>query len=244
MSSTPTHGTARRIIDGLKSYGVKIPAPVAAAMKAIEETEALQPEKGAQQDLIRAYEERNREAIPELIVKAATFGLAAQAWTAARVNLGQEALDLIEAHGTTLIEALASVAQPMIDELNATAALDSLDTGQLMRAGRTADAEKASRFDMLAAQIVALHKLRDSVVRRNSSWSRQVRYDARTWRNTLGTQGNFAELGTAIEKMHSPDGVYILRGIRHGGNLWWPTPKQSREASDALEAARREKAAA
>lgn len=130
---------------------------------------------------------------------------------------------------------LAALAAVQISHLEAVADLDGATLDALVRDGRHDDAQALVGVDVAAAELVTLWDIRDT-----SLWTRdgaQVgQFDCSRWRDPRPVERlNWGASETLADR--------LIRGLRAGGELWYPTQSEAVKAAEQLDVRARQAAA-
>lgn len=220
---------ARNLYKELESRHLEIPDEVHEAIDAIASIEKLKP-GATHDDLVMAYLDRNVKKINDTATRLASLDQSAKAWGEAAITVGVGAMDTMLRHGPAFIEQLRPQAEEAIEKVTAGAKLPA-DPAQLLREGRNADAEIASFHEINASDLRSLYSLRDKLGRK-ARWGTTTHFDCTVWRDPKPVKNVINAVAAANA------GEFFRRGLKAGGELWWPTPSQAREAVGVLEAER------
>lgn len=231
--------TARTTAAALISVGVKIPAEAQEQYDRLDRLDAERPVPVTQQDLIAAYlNEEPADAIEQKALRSATHRARNDAWTEAKIKVGQAASAALIANGNDIAAQLQATAEPLVEALRAAALIDTLDTTTLIRAGRDQEAALAARVDIHAGELEKLYALRDKVTR-GADYGQDHGHDCRRWtdpRAFIAANELVAPATTATEG--------FLRGIRAGAGLWFPLPAEAVKKAQTIATDRESRRAA
>lgn len=227
---------ARKLAADLERVGVKLPTEVTKSLAALDTVEGMRPEPVTREDITAAYLAADAAEADRLALLIGGHDLVRSAWDEARIKAGGRVLATFTANGDNLTRALARKAGPLIDEVVKAAALDTRDLSALIRDGRTKDAEVAARLDVTAADLAGLYALRSKVTKGAEYGAGG--YDCSMWRDPRPVL--MANAGAAAATTAA---AAYLRGLRAGGQLWFPTPGESASAASALSSREKSKAA-
>lgn len=236
MSSDFTRKTSatyvRQTVTALAQQGIRPPAELRTALEALDAHDAARPVPVDPGDVRTAYREGRPEDAHRLALELTARPALANAWREAKADLGTAAEAVMRGHAEELSTKLARKAAPLIASLEAAAALDTADPVALLQAGRAEDAAKAAAVDQIAAELQNLYTLRNRLAR-GFDWT-EYGPSCEQWKRPDKLPANFAEGMT--------HGARFLAGIRHGGQLWYPTPAESLTPSRQIGDAARAKA--
>lgn len=207
--------SARKIAADLTRHGVAVPSDAADVLARLDALDAARPAAPEWDDLIDAFVTGAKNTTELSTARIIATDLT-NAHAEARIRVAQRALQAFTANGDALTLDLRKVAEPLIAKVTDAARLDSLEVADLIRSGRTADADAAAHYEMHAADLAALYALRDRVTRGADYMGCGLWKDPRPV--------------TAANELHTtpktPAEAY-RRGIRAGGELWFPTPAEA-----------------
>lgn len=224
---------ARKTADQLRALGITIPKDVRTLLDRLDQLDADRPPVLTQTDLEQAYITGASPAeVARIAADLTTHSARSNAWTEARIKVGQQALAAFTANGDDLTKALAKLAAPLIERMVDAAALDTLDTTALIRAGRSAEAEVAARVDIVAGDLEHLYRLRDRITKGAEYGASGI--DCRRWMDPRK-----ARTADALRTPPATATDAFLRGIRADAGLWFPTPGEAQAQAAPLAAEER-----
>lgn len=230
MSNTRqiTHTRARALCADLTAVGVTLPTAVTEALAALDAVDTLQPATIDPAAVAAVYATGDKKKAEAAALDLTTHPARRAAWEEGRILAGIAVLHTVQSHGDHIVTALAEQAAPLIDTVTAAASIETHDLSSLIREGRTADAELAARHELNAADLAHLYALRAKVTKGAeydvNGW------DCGVWRDPRPVRDALAGRSTAIT---GPAELYT-RGVRAGGQLWFPTPGEAVHAAGVI----------
>ena len=218
---------AREAITGLETRNITLPTAVADALAVLDRIEATKPAAPDPTAIRRAIiDGANVDTLNALLLADAVTGKFNVEWTQAKVDSAGAVLAAILAAADTLLPALTELAETCIEKLVSVAALDCARLEDLVKAGRTTDAELLANVDVIAAELSGHYDYRDQFLTRGGSPSLAIGgWNASRWRDPVAAQYHV--------KGSSPVDVY-LSGLRASVPLWFPTPAEAVEVAQAV----------
>lgn len=141
--------------------------------------------------------------------------------------LGKQTVAAIRADADRITAELRPRAVERITKLE-TLAAETRNLNQLVRAGETELAQTLAEVDVTAAELNELYALRNKMYGRKQKWGGEgTVFESSTWMNYHVVDGNLSFSMTPSER--------YLAGLRAGGELWYPTPEESKENAADLE---------
>ena len=222
---------ARRDFDAL---GVKLPKPVTTAIQAVDTIEARRPVEVANDAVAQAYLAGASDAeIAAVVAREANWQRQTSGHRQAVQIAAGTALAALRDHAGPIVEAMRPAVEKVIGEIHAACRADSLDPGQLLRAGKTAEAELAARLRINVDRLRAFRAARDNYLWPSSVLVAAHGYDKyRTPRRA-----------DAAASVPTPDMPLEATTVRAGADLWWPTLDEVTELSGQAAAAEAARAA-
>lgn len=213
---------------------ITIPNAVTAAVELLDRIVAARPSPPDPQtvrDLILD------EAKPAAIDKALLNQVAAQhhrnAWAQAVEVADRRVLAAILDHREHLHAALREQAETIIDRILRCAPITE-PLAELIRQGRRDDADSVALLDGDAVELSNLYRVRDQYLTPGrDATERRAAYDVGGYRCDVWRDPDRVE---HVPRQATVSGGY-LEGIRAGGQLWFPTVEEAREAAQPLFAA-------
>jgi hypothetical protein len=218
--------SARGAIAQFRQYEIKIPKPVADEVANLDRVAASNPPDLDPRAAARAIADgATPEQVAELLTAALVHPSHRQAVAeAARIAAGR-VLAAIKRTADEIHEQFRAQALDLIEKLEATAELD-VPLNALIRAGRDSEARLLADVDLNAEALNRLYQ-----VRSQSVWAGERFHvngaNCGEWRDPRKVESHLNESTLA--------GNY-LAGIRAGGELWFATPEESRQAGEVVAA--------
>jgi len=218
------HQRATDTTRDLTAVGVVLPEDVTAALARLEaHLERGRPTAPDAAALAEAYAEgATDKALDVLLAQHVAATAKAAAYAEACKRLGSHVMSALTANGDAITRQLADLAQPIIDKLEATAALTTLDVAVLVRHGDNAGADLAARAEVTAGDLSNLYRLRAAVT--HGAEYGVGGWNASMWRNPAAIRQ--AEATNTLRPSMTGAERYLV-GIRAGGELWFPTPAEA-----------------
>lgn len=210
---------AREIAAKLAAYGIAVPAEAQQHLDLLDLLDGSRPPAPESLEVQDAYAEGRVADAERLALDVAAASIRAEAWRNARIKVGLRAINGYTANGEALTTELGKLAKPLIEKLHKAAEVETHDVAQLIRGGRTKDAELAARVDVYAGDLIALYDLRKRVTE-GAPWAERG-FDCSIWEDPRPA-------AEAIKRMTAnlaagPPAERWMCGIRAGARLWFPT---------------------
>ncbi|MGV0991104.1 MAG: hypothetical protein ACOYB7_02515 [Mycobacterium sp.] len=190
----------------------------------VEAGKPIKPDPAAIRTAIR--EGAGPEVINNLLLADLGAGRLNIEWAQARTDAAGAVLAAILGAADKILPALTELAEACIEKLVAVAALDGARLEDLVKAGRTTDAELLANVDVVAAELNGHYDFRDRYLTRGGVQSLAIGgWNASRWRDPVAAQHHV--------KGSTPTDVY-LSGLRSSVPLWYPTPAEAIEVARAV----------
>lgn len=238
MSNTRaiTHTRARKLCSDLTAVGVDLPEEVTAALAHLDKVGTLEPKPIDTTAVADVYATGDAKKAAAAALDLTTYTARRAGWEEGRILAGINVLHTIRSHGDHIVQALAEKAAPLIDTVTAGALIDTHDLSALIRDGRNHEAELAARHDLHTGDLAHLYTLRARVTK-GAEYSVNG-WDCGTWRDPRPVRDALAGRATAVT---GPAELYT-RGVKAGGELWFPTPAEATHAAGIIARAESAKA--
>lgn len=218
----------RDIVTALAGHDVKIP-DVTKAIKELDRIDALRPAELDENTLRAAYADpaATRESIDLVAANVTSNRAALKAWGEARVDAAKVAEFELSTHIETVLEKLRPAAEEAIAELTWYHDNGAPDPGDLIRSGRTKDAERAALVPGSMSRLSALVDLRARTSGKHFPWA-----------NAFYRDGDHLDQGQRVaitqDRKLTPL-QRILPALDAGAELWWPTYDEAIECIEGKE---------
>jgi hypothetical protein len=224
---------ARLIVGQLTEHGIQLPAAVADAYAKLEAV-TFPPEIEQNAVATAIADGRPAPDVQKLLIAQEHDAALRQATAVAKNIAASRVLSAIRAHADDLFEALRPLAEQLIDDIHAAAAIGDIPLTALVRAGRHDESRLIVALEENDTKLQQLFRLRNSLygVTRTaigtvdvSQYKRPVKFTSATALSSDNTEG--ARWNAIVNK---------------GGELWWSKPSQWQDAAQPFLSAELEQA--
>lgn len=229
---------ARDVVARFEARSIPLPDGILAAVAVLDRIGAAKPAPPAADAIRRLIlDDADDNTITAALIADLGYRRLQTETNQAEIQAAQRVSSAFHDAYDALFPALKEQAVEKISHLEKVAELDGSATlDALVRARRVADAQRLAEVDTVAAELDELYELRYALVRRGylAMIVEGSRTDCTRWRDPRPVDHNAR--GSDSRAQH------LLRGLRSGGELWYPSASEARAAAQPIADEARRKA--